>query len=90
MFAYDSDVPENKAEAVVLINVIRNPDPPFVDRLTYNIDLDEFYNVRFAVLDLNATDPNGVSTMDVLGQISSVFIYPKAAPRGRMIKDTNS
>ena len=63
VLAYDSDVPETKSEAVVLITVIRNPDAPFVDRLTYNIELDEFYNVRFAVLDLNATDPNGVSTV---------------------------
>ena len=63
VLAYDSDVPETKSEAVVLITVIRNPDAPFVDRLTYNIELDEFYNVRFAVLNLNATDPNGVSTV---------------------------
>ena len=63
VLAYDSNVPETKSEAVVLITVIRNPDAPFVDRLTYNIELDEFYNVRFAVLDLNATDPNGVSTV---------------------------
>ena len=61
VFAYDSNVTDAKSEAVVLITVLRNPGPPFVDRLTYNIELDEFYNVKFAVLDLNATDPDGVS-----------------------------
>ena len=77
MFAYDSNVTDAKSEAVVLITVLRNPDAPFVDRLTYNIELDEFYNVKFAVLDLNATDPNGVSTDENIVKNPGIATIPR-------------
>ena len=55
-------MPDNIASATVSIRVIRNPGFPNLDRLVYQLDVDEFWNTAAPILDLNATDPEGVST----------------------------
>lgn len=63
IIAYDSFYPNDRATATVTVNVNRNPDAPRFanNELNYRISIDETQKVGTTVLDINATDTDGVS-----------------------------
>ena len=64
--AYDDQVPESKARLEVRITVARNKGAPVFEPRSYSETIDEFHDVNALVLQVNATDPEGVSIMIVM------------------------
>lgn len=66
LFAYDSVYPSDKATATALITVNRNPNAPvFFPSQSYRETVSENFPIGGAVIDVNATDADGVSMMFV-------------------------
>lgn len=58
--AYDSIDPSKNTLTDVTITVARNVNPPVFDRTTYSTRITELYSMGIPVLNITATDPEGV------------------------------
>ena len=59
---WDEYYPADRATTTVVINVDRNPSGPrFIEGVSYNITIGENHPYGSLVIDLNATDADGVS-----------------------------
>ena len=62
VFVYDEFYPKDKGSTIVTVRVNRNPNIPYyIEGRTYSIDIDEKHPYGSLVIDLNATDSDGVS-----------------------------
>lgn len=62
--AYDTAYPTETATATVNIGVSRNENPPVFGQNPYRITINETVGVGTCILDVDATDADGVSLTD--------------------------
>lgn len=62
--AYDTAYPSETATATVNIGVSRNENPPVFGQNPYRITINETVGVGTCILDVDATDADGVSLTD--------------------------
>ena len=64
VMVYDSDFPKDIATTIVRVTVDRNPGTPFyLEGSSYNITIGETHPYASVILDLNATDSDGVCSL---------------------------
>ena len=60
IIAYDSSNPNQKATALVSISVTRNENGPVFAKRTYRVDATESMELGARIVQVNATDKDGV------------------------------
>ena len=75
--AYDTGVPYLAAEAEVFINVVRNLNRPVFNPARYLVTIREDIDVNTFIQRLNVSDPDGVSTLNLLDSFEWVNIFWK-------------
>ena len=73
LIAYDSFYRDNVGFANVRINVIRNPSPPVFSLPGYTVTINENYPLGDVVVDVQASDNDGVSDRFVRATITSAI-----------------
>ena len=74
--AYDSVIPDNQATTDVTITVIRNPAAPvFSPSADYNRNVNENATIGSLMVDVNATDQDGVCTAVVVSVLWMILIW---------------
>ena len=61
VISYDSVYPQNRASATVSVSVIRNANEPKFEKSSYTKTISEDFELGVSVIDVKATDADGVS-----------------------------